>query len=486
MRGFRPSRSSVLVATVTLASAWLAAVAGAAPSAAAAPTAAAAPLVGAAAAASAAAAPNVAAASTVPGAYTPLVPVRICDTRASGPGVAANQCDVNGHSPVGAAGVLTIVTAGVAGVPAGATAVVLHVTTTNTTAVSFLTVWPTGAAQPGSSNLNWAPGQTVPNLVQTTVGTNGDITMFNNQGSADVVVDLDGYFQPGVGALFGATTPTRVCDTRLGQPANQCNHGGTASGTMGNGQTKVINVVTGFGVPAGATAVVLDVTATTTSAAGYLTVWPDGAAQPLASSLNWAAGQTISNRVITAVSPSGNIDLFNAHGTSDVVVDLGGYYTTSATAFGYFPVIPARICDTRPISPAIASNPCNSAGPGTMPSGAAFRLTGFPAGIYALVLNVTVTDTGAAGFLTVFPDSSATIPLAADITWSPGQTVANLAAVYLGTTSALAVFNGSSGSTDVVVDIEGYYANAAIVAPAVAGHSVVMPTTATRSTNHHR
>jgi hypothetical protein len=466
MRGYRPGRPSVVLGIVALAGGLLVAAtapASAAPSAGAAPSA------------------------SVPGStYTPMVPVRICDTRAAGPGVVANQCDVNGPNPVGPGAVRTIVATGIAGVPAAADAVVLHVTVTNTSATSFLTVWPAGTGQPTASNLNWTPGLTVPNLVQTTVGANGNVSIFNNQGTTDVVVDLDGYFQVGGGSRFAATTPTRVCDTRLGQPANQCNHQGAASGTLGNAQTKVINVVAGFGVPAGTAAVVLDVTATTTSAMGYLTVWPDGAAQPLASSLNWEPGQTISNRVITPVSATGNIDLFNARGTTDLVIDLSGYYNVTGSVFGYFPVIPGRICDTRPIGPGVVSNPCNSGGPGTMPAGAAFTLTGFNAGIYALVVNVTVTNTGSAGFLTVFPDSSATIPLAADITWSPGQTIANLAAVSLGGTAALAVFNGSGWSTDVILDVQGYYASAAIAAPAVAGRSVVMPTTATRSTSHHR
>jgi Pro-kumamolisin, activation domain/Putative Ig domain len=398
---------------------------------------------------------TISAASSLPG-YQALVPVRICDTRTSGAGVVANQCDSHGHSPLSTGGVLTLTVAGAAGVPANAGAVVLHVTATGTNAASYLTVWPTGQAQPTAANLNWTAGQTVPNLVETGVGTGGQVSVFNYSGSADVIVDLQGYVAA-AGGLFVPLTPTRVCDTRLAQPGNQCNQNGTAAGTLGAGKSREINVVNGFGVPSGATAVELNVTVTTTSAAGYLDIWPDGTSQPLASSLNWAAGQTISNRVITAVSGAGNIDIFNANGTTDVVVDLGGYFAPAAVGSGYFPVTPSRICDTRAIGAGVASNPCNSSGPGTLAAGHSLSLTGFNPSITAVVVNVTVTDTAGAGFLTVFPGNSATVPLAADITWAAHQTIGNLVVANLGTTGALDIFNGSTGSADVIVDIEGYY-----------------------------
>ena len=69
----------------------------------------------------------------------------------------------------------------------------------NTTAVtpnaaSFLTAWPTGVTQPLASNLNYVAGDVVPNLVQVGIGSNGKVSLFNNAGSVDLVVDLTGYF----------------------------------------------------------------------------------------------------------------------------------------------------------------------------------------------------------------------------------------------------------------------------------------------------
>lgn len=428
--------------------------------------------------------PSVAATTSLPG-YTAVTPVRICDTRAAGPGVTANQCDTNGHSPLSTSGVINVTVAGVDGVPAGATSVVLHVTATATQASSYLTVWPTGQAQPPTASVNWAAGQTVANLVASGVGTGGQVSVYNYAFSVDVVIDLEGYVAPSTGGLFVPVTPVRVCDTRASQPANQCNANGTASGTLGAGTTKVVNVGSTFGVPAGATGVVLNVTATTTSTASYFDVYADGAAVPFASSLNWAAGQTISNRVFTAVSSAGNVDVFNAYGTADVVIDLTGYFSPTVEGGGFFPVTPTRICDTRPAGPGVASNTCDTNGLGTLAPGEDVDLFGFNPVVSALVMNVTVTNTTAPGFLTVFPDDDTTIPLAADITFAAGQTIGNLVVADLGTSSAFDFFNGANGNTDVIIDVVGYFSPTAPTASArpsvtLSPQSLVMPKSAKR------
>ena len=76
----------------------------------------------------------------------------------------------------------------------GVSAVVLNVTVTDPTAMSYLTLWPTGQARPLASNLNYNPGQTVPNLVVVKVGDGGKVSLFNNLGSANVVADVAGWY----------------------------------------------------------------------------------------------------------------------------------------------------------------------------------------------------------------------------------------------------------------------------------------------------
>jgi hypothetical protein len=72
--------------------------------------------------------------------------------------------------------------------------VVLNVTVTNTTNQSFLTVYPSTGSRPLASDLNWATGQTIPNMVVATLGTTGAVTLFNNVGSTDVIVDIAGWY----------------------------------------------------------------------------------------------------------------------------------------------------------------------------------------------------------------------------------------------------------------------------------------------------
>ena len=149
-----------------------------------------------------------------PGPYTPLTPIRICDTRANNPSGlsgAAAQCNgiFNSGTTIAAGGTLTLNVAGSFGVPADATAVVLNITAVSPTGPGFLTAYPTGSAQPLASNLNYTAGEVVPNLVE--VGTGTRERSRSTRGQADVVVDLEGYVAPTAagGSGAGSTTPRR-------------------------------------------------------------------------------------------------------------------------------------------------------------------------------------------------------------------------------------------------------------------------------------
>jgi hypothetical protein len=92
------------------------------------------------------------------------------------------------------------------------------------------------------------------------------------------------------------------------------------------GTTRTVAVTTGSAVPAGATAVLANVTVTTSSAESFLTVWNTGAAQPMASNLNWKAGTTIANAVTAKVGTGDTISVFNNTGTVNVIADAAGWY----------------------------------------------------------------------------------------------------------------------------------------------------------------
>jgi beta-glucanase (GH16 family) len=371
-----------------------------------------------------------------PAAYTAVTPIRLLDTRTTG-------------GPLGAGAVRNLSVAGVTpGAPAGASAVVLNVTATNTTAASYLTVYPAGSVRPLASSLNWVAGKTIPNLVTVQVGTGGAISLFNGFGSTDVVVDLEGYFTAPSGTAGGeaALTPARITDTRAG--SGQPN----AGSTLGPTSTITVQVTGAGGVPAtGVSAAILNVTVTNTTTASFLTIWPAGATRPTASNLNWTAGVTIPNRVIVPISASGQVSVYNQFGSADVIVDVSGYFTDASASGKFFtPVSPQRIADTR----SALGCPTTLGALGTCTLSIT-GLSGVPSGASAVVLNVTVTNNTAPSFLTVYPSTGAQ-PSSSDLNWIGGQTIPNMVVATLGTSGAITFYN-SAGSTAVVVDIAGWF-----------------------------
>jgi serine protease len=369
------------------------------------------------------------------GAYMALSPQRLLDTRTTG-------------QTLPAAGSLNLTVTG-GSVPSAAIAVALNVTVTDTTASSYLSVYPAGETRPLLSNLNWVAGETVPNLVIVPIGSGGQVTFYNNTGSTDVVVDLEGYFAPeATGSTAGSyvpLAPARITDTR---PASQEPNSGD---TLGPGSTLDVQVTGEGAVPAsGVAAALLNVTVTDTTSPGYLTVYPQGTPFPGSSNLNWVAGDTVPNRVVVPVGTSGQIAVFNQMGSTDVVVDVDGYFTdgtsTPAAASLFSPITPIRVLDTRDTGQTL--------GPGVSITQEMAGVDGIASNADAVVTNVTATDTTAPGYLTVHPGG--TPPLASDLNWSPAQTVANLTVATLGGTGALSVFN-DIGSVDVVIDAFGYF-----------------------------
>ncbi|HEX3621981.1 MAG TPA: hypothetical protein VHT97_06680 [Acidimicrobiales bacterium] len=388
----------------------------------------------------------------IPGStYFPLSPARVLDTR-DGTGTSGVI------NPLGAGGQVDVKVTGVGGVPAtGVTAVALNVVATNATGpASFLTVWPTGQARPLASNLNFTLGVSVPNLVIAQVGTDGKVSLFNNLGSVNVAADVQGYFNDPsvVGSTYVPLAPARVLDTRVGT--------GSTQAQVGPGQTIELTVTGVGGVPAsGVTAVALNVTATNVSGAeSFLTVWPSGTSRPLASNLNFIAGQTVPNLVLARVGDSGKISIYNNVGTVDVVADTQGYFAAPVTATAppgsnYIPESPVRILDSRDGT----GVPGGAVGQLGIASTLDVQVTGLanvPANATAVALNVTAADSpGPDSYLTVYPTGT-TRPLASNLNFVAGQTVANMVIAKIGTGGKVTLYN-NLGSTVVIADVQGYF-----------------------------
>jgi Tol biopolymer transport system component len=147
-----------------------------------------------------------------------LTPARLLETRV-GDGLVTTDGQQQGIGPVNADRTIELPVLNRGGVPAvGVGAVALNVTVTEPTGASFLTVYPTGQLKPTASNLNMTPGQTVSNMVIVPVGLNGRISLYNLNGTAQVVVDVLGWFPADAGSSSPTTTttpPPPVAFTRL-------------------------------------------------------------------------------------------------------------------------------------------------------------------------------------------------------------------------------------------------------------------------------
>lgn len=362
------------------------------------------------------------------GEFYPMTPARLLDTRNS--------------SPLGPQGSVDVQVAGVGGVPSGAIAAVLNVTGVQPSQSTFLTVYPSGAAKPGVSNLNPAAGDIVPNLTTVKLSAGGAVTLYNEAGTTNAIVDVMGYYladdNGAAGLRFNPVSPLRLLDTR------------NTGGAFGPGESRDLTV------DGSADAAVLNVTGIALNTATYLTVSPFGEAVPGVSNLNVSPLQTIPNLVVVKLV-GGKANLYNAAGNSHIIVDLvGTFKTTGPTANGgrFVPITPARAYDSR--SPVIVGQPVGAIGAeGTRDLGLLGTLNAYPFEYGAWVGNVTVANTTAESYLTVHPAGFGR-PASSNLNWKAGEIRPNL--VMMGTDSyGFNTFFNAAGTTDVIVDIAGWY-----------------------------
>jgi Fibronectin type III domain len=261
---------------------------------------------------------TVAGASPSAGLYHPLSPSRLMDTRI---GTGGNELTPGG--------VIELPVTGQGPVPdSGVSAVVLNATVTEPTTSGFITVYPTGAARPSTSSVNFVAKQTVANRVIVPVGTNGEVSFYNPLGDTQLVVDVTGWYTDGTdssagGSYFVPVTPHRLIDTRIGT--------GAPTAQVGPGGVLPVQVAGQDGVPAAnaqtpPTAAVLTVTMVNESASTFATVYPSLSEQPSTSDLNAVAHEVVPNLALPGLGVDGAVDVANALGSTDLVVDLSGYF----------------------------------------------------------------------------------------------------------------------------------------------------------------
>jgi hypothetical protein len=312
------------------------------------------------------------------------------------------------------------------------------ITPTNVTPDSFTFITPPGPPAGGIENV---------------IATDSLGSSTATAGSAYLYIPLSNYVP---------VTPFRVLDTR------------NTGGPLGPGVIRPLQVTVGT-VPSNATAAVLNVTEVSGSASSLLTVYPYNTPKPTASNLNFGAGTVIANLVtVTLGSNAGQgwMDIYNALGSVNVLVDVEGYFTTHpATAFDglFHPILPVRVCDTR-----TSCEAHSAVGPGqsivvTVPTAGGVPADG-TAG--SAVVNLTGVAGNASTYLSLFPtDGNGHCNPTGTSTMNllPGVVRANRVMVALGPTGvgqpddALCVYN-AVGTINVLVDVNGWYGSATATA----------------------
>lgn len=395
--------------------------------------------------------------------YVSLSPARLLDTR---PGSTTIDGVGAGTGALGPGETRVLQVGGRGGVPASAVAAAtLNVTAVNPTGVGYLTVWSGTGVTPFASNLNLNPGYTIPNLVISQVDSGGRVSIYNGGIAAtQVVVDVQGYLPSGTS--YVPMTPARLLDTRSDAPLSETTVDGIDQGVGALPANGEFDLAIGgrAGIPAAIGAAILNVTAVVPRSVGYVTVWPFGTSQPLASNLNLNPALTIPNLVIAGVggkTGNGNVSLYNGGvSATHLVADVQGYFPTTSS---YTALVPRRLLDTRP-----GQGSCDGvAGTGPIASGASLDLTvagrcgdAIPAaGVGTVVLNVTSVQPARPGYLTVWPTGAAQ-PLASNLNLNPRTTIPNLVIAKVGALGQVSIYNGSSAPADIVVDIQGWFPDA--------------------------
>ena len=375
--------------------------------------------------------------------FVPVPPCRVADTR--NPSGA-----FGGPTPGANSSKSFVIPQSGCGVPATAQAYSLNVTVVPQGPLSFLTLWPTGQARPLVSTLNSFGGIVVANAAIVPAGTGGAVSVYVTN-SADVILDINGYFDsPGANSFsFYPVTPCRVADTR--------GAAGTFGGpSPGPGETRDFPIPLGpcpiAGTPAGYS---LNVTVVPTGQRlSYLTAWPTGQGRPNVSTLNSWTGKVVANAAIVPAGTNASVSVFVTEPTA-VILDIDGYFALPGGpgALSFYPVTPCRVADTRTAAgpfggPILDANTSRS-----------FAIAAsncyVPTTAAAYAVNVTVVPQGVLSYLTAWPTGTAR-PQVSTLNSFDGAVVANAAIVPAGASGAISVF--ATNSTDVILDINGYFA----------------------------
>ncbi len=208
------------------------------------------------------------------------------------------------------------------------------------------------------------------------------------------------------------------------------------------------------GIPPTASAYSTNVTVVPAEPLGYLTIWPTGQTQPFVSTLNSPNGAIVANAALVPAGSGGSINAFVTNRT-DMILDINGYFGSPGAngSLSFYTVTPCRVADTRGATGSLGGP--TLAGNTTRSFPVQSSTCGVPSNAQAYSLNITVVPQGALSYLTLFPTGQ-TQPVVSTLNSGQGLILANAAIVPAGTSGAVSVY--VTDKTDVIIDINGYFA----------------------------
>ncbi len=380
-----------------------------------------------------------------------VVPVRLLESRI-GPGLSTVDGGSNGIGMRPAGSVTELQIAGRGGVPAGAVAAMLNITAVDPRQPGFVTAFPCGTTRPNASTVNFPAGLTVSNAALTKLSPDGRVCLFTYS-DTDLVIDTTSYVNAGASSIV-SVVPVRLLESRIGPGLSTVDGGSNGIGMRPAGSVTELQIAGRGGVPAGAVAAMLNITAVDPRQPGFVTAFPCGTTRPNASTVNFPAGLTVSNAALTKLSPDGRVCLFT-YSDTDLVIDTTSYVNAGASSI--VSVVPVRLLESR-IGPGLSTVDGGSNGIGMRPAGSVTELQiagrgGVPAGAVAAMLNITAVDPRQPGFVTAFPCGT-TRPNASTVNFPAGLTVSNAALTKLSPDGRVCLFTYSD--TDLVIDTTSY------------------------------
>lgn len=376
--------------------------------------------------------------------FLSVAPCRILDTRNAngtfgGPYLAANSSRV---IPIPSSG---------CNVPGNAAAYSLNITVVpRAPRLGSLTLWPSGSPQPNVSTLTSPDAQVLANAAIVPASASGAITASSTD-DTDLVVDINGYFVPPSSntVQFFPMPPCRILDTRLPNGV----FGGPA---IAGGSFRSFPVpLSGCNVPSNAAAYSFNVTIVPHGPLGYLTAWPAGQSQPFVSTINSWDGTILANAAIVPAGSGGAVD-FYASNTTDLVIDINGYFAPPGSGgLNFYTVAPCRAVDTRGANGPLGGPIVGGGSTRTFPlSQSACQLPNYPAA-QAYSLTTTVFPQGPLSYITMWPAGS-TQPFVSTLNAFKGLPVANAAIAPAGSGGGgVSVF--VTNTTNLTIDTAGYF-----------------------------